>query len=384
MSSREKRSFNEEEEEEKEEERNIRPKLTDYRELPSEEITEPKPKGPLPAPYSLTLESEIPPTSVTVYRLAEMCAPSSSVFSSDSTDIHAGKGKTAEARLVLNEFSEYCGNKIYQPPDGKIRQLVRRGLPIVTHHVTREAMTNLRDKFFFFMDEWLSASETEDYRNEDKRRAIIDTLWTELQRSLPTDKESAINAGSFQLTADLFNYLPYCEKKYCVAWAQDWASGCIDAYETPLSEWNPGKKISCLGGVFERLLTCLSNAFGVTIQDVDRQKRLLNHFMNLFFKTKIYNDYLEIEDPNEESKDQLLQNYIDFLHDMIRKNGEDPSQWAESIEENLNDETNGFKIYFGGRHKKTKRRRRKHATRKRATRKHRTRKHRTKRRYLLN
>ena len=323
------------------------------------------PQRQLPDPYSFKLESKIPPTNTTVYDLAEMCAPKG--FS--SRDIHEGIEKTSwqKAQLVLNIFSEYCGKKTFEPPYLKLAEMARQRIPIVRYDVTEEDINKLGDTFTRYMNEWLSESETEDYHQEEKRKAVIDALWTNLREALDMDN------SNFQAASDLFNYLPYCKKEYCISWAQDWATNNIDAYETPLSKWEPGDKISCVPGMFQRLFSCLPTAFGVRVADEDasRQKRLFSTWVQRFNNSPANQDYIMIEEPTEQDKARLTQEYRDFLETKIQELGENPKNW--DIETHLDDE-NGIKLLYGGR------RRRKNQTKRRNKRSSRKRRHLSRRR----
>ncbi len=298
----------------------------------------------LPKLHSLDLENKIPPGNTTVRQLVEMCLPSFE----RGADIHRGANQNTQvssAKVVLNDFAEFCRIPVFAYPNKKIEALVseKKTIPVFKP-LSETATESLRRKFFKLLDHWLSLSETDEYKRKELRTAVIEAVWHQIVK--------AISADIYQSVADLMNFLPFCKKHFCVAWAQDFVTNNIDAYDVKLSEWKPGDPLSCSGGVVERLYTCLPAGFGVFHKE-DQSKRiqnLLSAWLQQFTGSDTLESYYEKSEPTQEDKDELRNVYKKFLQKKLKDNGEtENEEWKTAIDAHLDDEYGGIKGFFGGR-----------------------------------
>ncbi len=294
----------------------------------------------LPKPYSLDLENKIPPGNTTVRQLVEMCLPSFK----NNDDIHKGVNVNthiSSAKVVLNDFAEFCRIPIFAYPSKKISvlNLEKKSIPVFKP-LTEKAIETLRLKFFKLLDHWLSLSETDEYKRKQLRTAVIEAIW------------HRIDTDNYQSVADLINFLPFCKKQFCVAWAQDFVTNNIDAYDIKLSEWKPGDMLSCPGGIVNRLYTSLPAGFGVFHKE-DQSKRiqnLLTAWLEQFNSSGAMQSYDEKSEPTQEDKEELTNLYKKFLQKKLKDNGEtENEEWKTGIDAHLDDEYGGIKGLYGGR-----------------------------------
>lgn len=298
----------------------------------------------LPKPYSLDLENKIPPGNTTVRQLVEMCLPSFE----KGADIHRGANENTHinsAKIVLNDFAEFCRIPIFTYPKSKIAALVseKKSIPVFKP-LTEKAIETLRLKFFKLLDHWLSLSETDEYKRKQLRTAVIEAVCDKIFKDTSAD--------IYQSVADFINFLPFCKKHFCVAWAQDFVTNNIDAYDIKLSEWKPGDPLSCSMGVKERLYTCLPAGFGVFHKE-DQSKRiqnLLTAWLEQFYSSDAMQSYDEKSEPTQEDKEELTNHYKKFLQKKMKENGENENEeWKTAIDAHLDDEYGGIKGVYGGR-----------------------------------
>jgi hypothetical protein len=298
----------------------------------------------LPKPYSLDLENKIPPGNTTVRQLVEMCLPSFE----KGADIHEGASKNthvSSAKVVLNDFAEFCRIPIFAYPRHKIHALVseKKSIPVFKP-LSETATETLRLKFFKLLDHWLSLSETDEYKRKELRTAVIEAVWHQIVKT--------ISADIYQSVADLINFLPFCKKHFCVAWAQDFVTNNIDAYDIKLSEWKPGDHLSCSGGVVNRLYTCLPAGFGVFHKEdhIKRIQNLLSAWLQQFTGSDTMESYYDKSEPTQEDKEEVTNLYKKFLQKKLKDNGEtENEEWKTAIDAHLDDEYGGIKGFYGGR-----------------------------------
>ena len=304
----------------------------------------------LPKLYSLGLENKIPPGNTTVRELVEMCLPSFE----KGADIHEGASKNTQvssAKVVLNDFAEFCRIQVFAYPKKKFEAIVlqTKSKPVFKP-LSETAIESLRRKFFKLLDTWLSLSETDEYKRKELRTAVIEAVWHQIVK--------AISADIYQSVADLMNFLSFCKKHFCVAWAQDFVTNNIDAYDVKLSEWKPGDPLSCSGGVVNRLYTCLPAGFGIFHKE-DQSKRiqnLLSAWLQQFTGSDTMESYYEKSEPTQEDKDELRDVYKKFLQKKLKDNGEtENEEWKTAIDAHLDDEYGGIKGFFGGRRTRKRR-----------------------------